>query len=446
MNILVVDDEAAVAAFCRHVLTEAGHSVLVAHSGKQALAVLEDHELDLVLSDVHMAGMSGLDLLAAIAPSKNRPEVILFTGYGTVRSAVEAMRLGAYDYILKPVSPEELEAAVRRLEETRALQEENRLLRFRLESGEGMGGMIGGDPAMLSVFASILRIAPKGHPVLITGETGTGKELVARAIHARGGSGDAPFLVADCGALSPSLVESELFGYVRGAFTGADGPRAGLLASAAGGTLFLDEIGDLPLETQARLFRVIQEREFRPLGSDKARKFEARVIAATNRNLEAAIKSGAFRPELYYRLNVHHIALPPLRARKGDVPALVRRFIQKHAGGREFAIGVDAMEALVGYEWPGNVRELENCIVHVLAESEGMTAGRGHLPLAIIQTIGQAAGIETPLDAAEKSTIAAAMEACQGHVTEAARTLGISKATLYRKLDRYGIPHGRPRA
>ncbi len=446
MNILVVDDEAAVAAFCRDVLTESGHSVLLAHSGREALAILEDHEVDLVLSDVRMAGVSGMDLLATIAPSEERPAVILFTGYGTVRSAVEAMRLGAYDYILKPISPEELEATVRRLEETRALRRENRLLRFRLESAQGMGGMIGSDPAILDVCASILRIAPKRYPVLITGETGTGKELVAHALHAHSGSGDSPFLVADCGALSPSLVESELFGYVRGAFTGAGSPRAGLLASAAGGTLFLDEIGDLPLETQARLFRVIQEREFRPLGSDKARKFEARVIAATNYNLESAIKSGSFRPELYYRLNVHQIALPPLRARKGDIPALVRHFIQKHGGGREFAIGAEAMKALVEYDWPGNVRELENCILHVLAESEGMTAGRSHLPRAITQTIGQTAGIETPLDAAEKSTIAAVMEAHQGNVAEAARKLGISKATVYRKLEIYGIAKRRPRA
>lgn len=444
MDILVVDDEVAVASFCRTALAESGHSVLVAHSGSEALALLDEREIDLVLSDIHMPGMSGLDLLGALAPCGNRPTVILITGYGTVPAAVEAMRLGAYDYILKPVSPDELVGIVRRVEEARALRAENQLLRFQLASEQEMEGMIGSAPCMLDVFSSILRVAPRRHPVLITGETGTGKELVARALHRNGRTPEQPFVAVDCGALSSGLVESELFGHVRGAFTGAAHERPGLLASASRGTLFLDEIGELAPEVQARLFRLLQEGEFRALGSDAFRKFEARVIAATDRNIEEAMERGTFRPELYFRLNVHHIHVPSLRFRKSDIPALVRHFLGKHGDGQTVAVGSDAMTALVNYDWPGNVRELESCILHMLAESDGVTVGRGDLPRAIRAAVGKGQDSGSPLDQAEKAAIAVAMENCQGNVTESARRLGISKATLYRKLDRYGIVVERP--
>jgi DNA-binding NtrC family response regulator len=439
MKVLVVDDEEPVAGFCRAVLSETGHSVWVAHSGRDALAIAAERDVDLVLTDVHMPFMSGLDLLKAIAPRINRPEVVLITGYGSVSSAVEAMRCGAFDYILKPVSPDELTEVVKRVEKARAPRAENRLLPFQLAPGQGMEGMIGGAPCMLEVFSSILRIASRRHPVLITGETGTGKELVARAIHRRGRNPEAPFVVVDCGALPPGLVESELFGHVRGAFTGAALGRPGLLASAGSGTLFLDEVGELSLDAQSRLFRLIQESEFRPLGSDSVRKFEARVMAATDRNLEEAMERGAFRPELYYRLNVHHIHVPPLRARKSDVPILVRYFLRKHGDGRTIALGADTMTLLGDYDWPGNVREVENCVLHILAESDDSTVARGDLPRAVRDAIQKGRDLESPLDQSERLTLAAMLETCRGNVTEASRRLRISKATLYRKMERYGL-------
>lgn len=453
MNVLIVDDDVAVAQYCRTVLEGLGHFITLAHSGAEALALLEEREIDLVLSDVRMPGMNGLELLAAIPRTPSSPGVILFTGYGTVPSAVEAMRLGAHDYILKPVSPGDLSAAVRRWEEVRTLREENRLLRLQLESEQGLGGMVAGDPSMKALFSAILRIAPKRHAVLITGETGTGKELVARALHSQGPNAAEPFVAVDCGALPAGLVESELFGHVRGAYTGAAHDRAGLLAAAGRGTLFLDEIGELPLDMQARLFRVLQEREFRPVGSDTARKFEARVVAATDRDLEQAMRESRFRPELYYRLNVHHLHVPPLRERKSDIPALVRHFIRKHGDDDEVVVGADLMAALTAHRWPGNVRELENCVLHMLADAEEPALGRRHLPRTFLANAeepeGQAAPPApealSPLDEAERTAIQAALEQAGGSVFAAARALGISKATLYRKLDRYGIAAGKHR-
>ena len=439
MNVLVVDDEAAIANLCRKVLSEAGHSVLVASTGSDAMALLDESEIDVVLSDIRMPGMSGVDLLRAIAPGGTHPDVVIMTGHASIASAVEAMRLGAYDYIVKPFSPDELIAILARIGEARALRAENQLLRFQLASEQGLGGMVGNSPAMLAVFEAILRVGPRRQPVLITGETGTGKELVARAIHAQGANPGAPFVPVDCGALPQGLVENELFGHVSGAFTGAEQPRTGLLASAGAGTLFLDEIGELPPDIQARLFRVLQEREFRPLGSDVTRQFQARVLAATDRSPEDAIEQGTFRPELYFRLNVHRIQLPPLRSRKDDIPALVQHFLRKHGEGRAVVVSSGAMEDIRGYDWPGNVRELENCVLHMLAASDDVTLDRSHLPRSVRNAVRLGGEAPSPLEQAERTTIQNALEASGGNVVEAARRLGVSKATLYRKLERYGV-------
>ena len=440
MTVLVVDDDAAVAEFCRQALAQAGHAVLLVKSGNEALAALDEHEVDVVLSDVRMPGMDGVDLLRFIAPGSGGPDVVLMTGFASVSSAVKAIRLGAYDYLVKPFVADQLEATLQRLAELRAVRAENLVLRFQLDSERGTGGMVGASPGMLAVFKALPRIAGKRQPVLITGETGTGKELVARAIHERGPDRDRPFVVVDCGALSADLVESEIFGHVGGAFTGAVGDRPGLLASAARGTLFLDEVGELPLALQAKFFRVLQDREFRPLGGDTVRRFEGRVIAATNRDLEAAVRAGSFRPELYFRLCVHLVHVPPLRARKGDIPALIRHFIHKHGGGDVLAIAPDAVKELSAYHWPGNVRELENCIVGMLANCEGRVADTGDIPKTLRMALrdGPSSGL-TPLEDAERAAISAALEETGGNIAETARRLGISKATLYRKMGAYAL-------
>jgi two-component system NtrC family response regulator len=440
MTVLVVDDDATVAEFCRQVLVRAGHAVLAVKSGNEALAALDEHEVDVVLSDVRMPGMDGEDLLRSIAPGNGGPDVVLMTGFGSIAAAVKAIRLGAYDYLVKPFVADALEATIQRLAELRAVRAENLVLRFQLDSERGTGGMVGASPGMLAVFEALPRIAAKRQPVLITGETGTGKELVARAIHQRGPDKDRPFVVVDCGALSADLVESEIFGHVSGAFTGATGDRPGLLATAAHGTLFLDEVGELSLPLQAKFFRVLQDRDFRPLGGDTERKFEGRVIAATNRDLEAAVRAGSFRPELYFRLCVHSIHVPPLRARKSDIPALIRHFIHKHGGEDVLAIAPEAVQELAAYHWPGNVRELENCIVSMLANCEGRVADRGDIPKALrLAMRSERASDRTPLETAERAAIAAALEETGGNIAKTARRLGIAKATLYRKMNAYGL-------
>ncbi|MGA1997372.1 MAG: sigma-54 dependent transcriptional regulator [Bryobacteraceae bacterium] len=440
MIVLVVDDDAAVAEFCRQVLAEAGHTVLIVKSGKDALAALAENEIDVVLSDVRMPDMDGVDLLRSISPGNAGPDVVLMTGYASISSAVEAIRLGAYDYLVKPFDADQLEGTLQRLGALRALRVENLVLRFQLDSERGCGGMIGVSPAMLAVFKALPRIAGKRQPVLITGETGTGKELVARAIHDQGPDRDRPFVAVDCGALSADIVESEIFGHVRGAFTGAIGDRPGLLASAANGTLFLDEVGELPLRLQAKFFRALQDREFRPLGGDAVRKFEGRVIAATNRDLEAAVRAGSFRPELYFRLCVHPVHVPPLRARRDDIPALIRHFIQKHGRDDVLAIAPDAVKELAAYHWPGNVRELENCILSMMANCEGRVLDTGDIPKALRMALRDAyPSNRTPLEDAERAAIVAALEEAGGNIAETARRLGIAKATLYRKMSAYAL-------
>ena len=440
MTILVVDDDQGVAEFCRQVASQAGHAVLIVKSAPDALAALDQHEVDVVLSDVRMPGMDGVDLLRSISPGNGGPDVVLMTGFASVSSAVQAIQLGAYDYLVKPFEAGQLEATLQRLAQLRALRTENLSLRFQLDAERGVGGMVGRSPGMLAVFHALPRIAGKRQPVLITGETGTGKELVARAIHQQGPHKDRPFVALDCGALSPDIVESEVFGHVRGAFTGAVADRPGLLATAAHGTLLLDEVGELPLALQAKFFRVLQDREFRPLGGDTVRKFEGRVIAATNRDLEAGIRAGRFRPELYFRLCVHTVHVPPLRARKSDIPALIRHFIHKHGGDDVLAIAPNAVNELTSYHWPGNVRELENCILGMLANCEGRVLDSRDIPKALRMALHGGPPVRrAPLEDAERAAIVAALEEAGGNIAETARQLGIAKATLYRKISAYGV-------
>jgi DNA-binding NtrC family response regulator len=392
--------------------------------------------------------MDGIGLLRVLSLADNAPDVVLMTAYGSIASAVEATKLGAYEYVEKPFQAERLETTIRRVAEMRALRTQNLLLRFRLESADAASGICGASKKMLAVCESILRVAGRPQPVLITGETGTGKELIARAIHEHGQRGGAqrPFVAVDCAALSGGIAESELFGHVRGAYTGALGDRRGLLESSAGGTLFLDEIGELPLALQVKFLRVLQDRDFRPLGSDVVRRFEGRVLAATNRDLEKAVAAGEFRADLYYRLNVHAIHVPPLRERRSDIPLLIQHFIRKHGEGRVLAITREASETLEGRGWPGNVRELENCMIRMVAICDERVLDSDDIPPTLRMPSNPSFPVGKALEEAERAVIAAALTGAGGNVAKAAVGLGVSIATLYRKMASHGLKREQSRA
>jgi DNA-binding NtrC family response regulator len=311
--VLIVDDEPGARDFCSEALGELGYEVDCAESADQALSALATGRFDIVLADVRMPGMNGLELLKIVRQDYPAIDVVMITGFGTISSAVQAIKEGAYDYLTKPLKLDDLKRVLRRLVEKQELTTENRLLREQLKAHQGFANLIGTSPKMQKVYRLILKVAPKRHPILIIGESGTGKELVARAIHAYSPWNKKPFMPVDCGALTPALIESELFGHVRGAFTGAVQTRQGLLAAAEGGTVFLDEIAELPLEVQVKLLRSLQEREIKPVGSNTRTRLDARIIAATNEDLQTAIRRGGFRKELYFRLDVVSIKLPPLR-------------------------------------------------------------------------------------------------------------------------------------
>jgi two-component system response regulator HydG len=359
--------------------------------------------------------------------------------------------MGAYDYISnlgRPFKAEDLKNLLGRLAERQQLASENRLLREEVGTVQGFGSLIGASEAMQEVYRTILRVAGKRHPVLILGESGTGKELVARAIHAYSPWHDKPFVPIDCGALPPTLIESELFGHVRGAFTGADQTRQGLLAAAHRGTVLLDEIAELPVGLQAKLLRALQEREFKAIGSNTPTRLEARILAATNQDLEPAIQQGTFRKDLYYRLNVVAIKIPPLRERRGDIPALAQRFIDRYRGSDSPVQGIsyDALTRLMAHGWPGNVRELENCIQHALAMGTGPEIEVADLPANLVKLAvagnSTAGAFEAPvpsLQQLERRAILRALEETGGDRLRAAKLLGIGKTTIYRKLKEYGL-------
>ena len=466
-RLLIVDDEQTIRKLCITVGEALGFICLEADSGESALSLLEEQPVHMVLTDLVMPHMSGLEFLERAKNLLPRTEVALMTGHGSIESAVQAMKLGAYDYITKPFAPlEELRLFLRRMAEKVRLVEENEFLRQRTDSETAVHGIIGSSAKIQEVLRVSSRLKDTRTAVLISGESGTGKELIARAIHFRGAFANRPFVAVDCGSLVPTLIESELFGYEKGAFTGALKSKPGLFQSADSGTIFLDEIGELPLELQAKLLRVLQEKEVRPVGSNQRVKVDVRILAATNRDLEAAYKSGTFRKDLYFRLNVVAIHVPALRERRSDIPLLVNWFCERYAPGSDLRVSNPAMKALMNYEWPGNVRELENCIERAVALGNGNLIEVGDLPPAIAALTPRSPSREivpaefvaelpvpnevragnsldpqttTDLEDLERATIQRVFEQVKGDKTLAGRMLGISRATLYRKLKRYNI-------
>ena len=449
IRLLIVDDEESIRRLCVTVGESMGFACSEADSGDAALALLEEQPVHMVLTDLVMPTMSGLEFLERVKKMLPRAEVAVMTGHGSIETAVQAMKLGAYDYISKPFSPlEELRLFLRRMADKVKLVEENQFLRERVHTETDLYGIVGASAKIQDVLRMISRLKDTRTPVLITGESGTGKELVARAIHFRGAFANRPFVAVDCGSLVPTLIESELFGYEKGAFTGAIRTKMGLFQAANGGAIFLDEIGELPQEMQAKLLRVLQEKEVRPVGSNQKIKVDVRVIAATNRDLEAEYRRGTFRKDLYFRLNVVTVHLPSLRERRSDIPMLVHWFLDRHAKGDSIQVTSAAMKCLLQYDWPGNVRELENCIERAVALGDRRFFDLNDLPPSIALAgpgvmvepeLAAPAANSNDLEDIERATIQRVFEQVNGDKVRAGKILGISRATLYRKLKRYNI-------
>ncbi len=450
-RILVVDDEGSMRDFLTICLRRAGHTCEAAAGGAEALKRIDNEEWDVVLTDLTMPQVSGMDVLRHAVALPNPPLVIMMTAYASTNTAVEAMKTGAYDYLIKPFNVDEIQLVMQRALERQSLRSENRRLREQLRGAASLEGMAGRSESMLRVFGLITKLAPTRTGVLIRGESGTGKELVARALHnlsERSG----PFVAVNCGAIPENLMESELFGHKKGAFTGASTVREGVFVAAQGGTLFLDEVGELSLAMQVKLLRALQEKRVRPVGGDHEVEVDARVIAATNRNLEAAIEAGEFRQDLYFRLNVVPIVLPPLRHRSEDIPLLVERIFTKlnaEMGGRLRAVSPEAMDRLLRYHYPGNIRELENLIERAIALEGSDVLTAEHLPCATqvdsAVEASQAAlnAMELNLDRAvadlERQLITTALRKTGGVRKDAATVLGITFRSLRYRLEKLGI-------
>lgn len=451
-RILVVDDEPSMREFLTICLRRAGHEAEAAEDGAQALARLDVDPFDLVITDLTMPGLDGMELLRRVTARADPPLVIMITAFATTDTAVEAMKLGAYDYLTKPFKVDEIQVVVQRALERVDLSAENQRLRDELRSVQRLDGMVGRSAAMQKVFELVRRVAPTRTNVLIRGESGTGKELVAKALHNLSDRGRGPFVAVNCGAIPENLMESELFGHVKGAFTGAAGARDGVFVAATGGTLFLDEVGDLSLPMQVKLLRALQERSIRPVGGDRELPVDCRVVAATNRDLEAAIEAGEFRRDLYFRLDVVQVVLSPLRHRPEDITPLVERFFERLTRElhRELSgIEPEAMEWFLRYHYPGNVRELENLVERAVALESGPTLSAANLPrrspspepgILPRPELGED-GIDLDQAVAdlERHLITAALQRTQGVRKEAAKLLGISFRSLRYRLEKLGI-------
>ena len=446
-NILIIDDEEAMRDSCRQALSVEGNRIEVAEDGVRGLAMLERESFDLVILDLKMPGLSGMEVLKKIKEQDTEIVVVVITGYATIEFAVEAMRIGAYDFIPKPFAPERLRVVVERAMEKRRLWLENVLLRTQLEDKYGEDVIIGRSKSMREVEGLIRQVAPTDSTVLITGGTGTGKELAARAIHSQSNRKDKPFVVVDCGCLVESLFESELFGHVKGSFTGATETKHGRFEVANGGTIFLDEVGNISMNIQAKLLRALQEKEISRIGSSQVIKVDVRIVAATNKDLLKCVKEQAFREDLFYRLSVVPVVLPALRDRKEDIPLLANHFLIKYntkRGKSIIAISDEAMKVLTGYDWPGNVRELENAIERaVVLKSSGVIepadlwyyerGARGE------RTPGSDADEVKSLADAEREHIIRALRLFDGHIGKTSDALRIDRKTLRLKLKKYEV-------
>ncbi|RME74986.1 MAG: sigma-54-dependent Fis family transcriptional regulator [Planctomycetota bacterium] len=449
-RVLVVDDEAPLRRLLLRNLARGGMVLRGAASGEEALDWLQRERFDVAVIDIAMPGMGGMRLLERLQRDWPEIEVIMITGHGTVETAIEAMKRGVYDYVQKPLKMSELAVLIRNAAERRTLRAENVALREQRRRSEPPAEIVGRSAVMQALERLIDRYAPSRAPVLIQGESGTGKELVARALHARSDRADGPFVAINCGALQESLLENELFGHARGAYTGADGEQPGLFEVADGGTLFIDEVCEMGPEVQTRFLRVLELGELRRLGESRTRRVDVRVVAATNRDVEAEVRRGRFREDLYYRLAVLPIETPPLRERRDDIPLLVRHYLERHGrrGGAPRRLTAAAIELLQRHDWPGNVRELFNVLERALIVSNALEIGPEDLP-PLDRGLGRRAGASTAgsasetrcstLEEVEARHIRRVLEATGGNKTRAAKELGISLRSLYRKLEKYGI-------
>jgi len=454
MHVLIVDQDPAVRSACCEIAAARGFAPYGVDNLPAARSLLRGNSVDILILDLKSPAGAGLELLEEVKLLHPEIAVVVMTAYATVTSAVEAMRTGANDYLSKPFEIDDLAAVLARAAERRSVDTTTRRLREKLRGQQGLGNLIGNSLEMEKIYRILSKVAQTAHPVLILGESGTGKELIARSIHSNGPQSNRPFLPVDCGSLVPTLVESELFGHVKGAFTGATRSKDGLLASAEGGTVFLDEIGEMPLDLQAKLLRALQEKEIRPVGATHRVPINCRILAATNRDLAAMVEQGRFRKDLYYRLNVVALRIPPLRDRREDIPLLAAHFLDRmgRSNGIKYVLSDDALRTMSEYAWPGNVRELENSIERACALCSGPVLRLGDMPTQIQDfhlhawrtvsaedTSGAKASDVTPLADLERQAILDTLRQLNGDKLTTARLLGIGKTTLYRKLKEYGI-------